>query len=170
MPGRDDYCLSAWYANPLTAEDATGRLEAIRSMRKQGGTMALQRIEEIIARYWLGREIKGDVDTYLASCELESHKALITLIYGQLLMSRKRITAMEYLHTGLRMASQHFQGAAYLEVMRRHEQLSYIVLSNRPSPALTLRELLREAAVIKKLQGKTDYRRDIRSDKTDTLG
>lgn len=170
MRVNNDYDLSAWYANPLTVAEATDRLESIRCQRKQNGSVSSLRIEEIIARYWLGRDIKGDVENYLASCENESHKALITLIYGQLLMSRKCATAMDYLHAGLRLANKHFQGAAYLEVMRRHEQLAFIVLSNHPVPALSLYELLREAAVIKKLKGKISHHCDIRADKTDIVG
>lgn len=170
MPVDNDHSLSDWYAQPLTVQEAAERLASIRAQRKQNSSASSLRIEEIIARFWLGRDIKGDVDNYLADCEIESNEALITLVYGQLLMSRKCKGAMDYLHAGLRMASRHFQDAAYLEVMRRHELLNFIVLSNQPSRALTLQELLREAAVIKKLKGKKDYHCDIRSDKTDTVG
>jgi len=171
MPSSKEYDLSDWYAQPTTVEAAEESLKAVRQRRKQQESDILSlRIEEIIARYWLGRDIRGDVQNYQASYQSEAHRALITIIYGQLLMSRKREGAMEYLDEGFRMAINHFQGAAYLEVMRRHDQLRYIVLGPQPLPGLSLKELLQEAEVIKKLKGKTDHHRDVRANNTDTLG
>jgi len=171
MPSSKEYDLSAWYAQPLTVEDAKEKLEAIHLSRKQQESdLSSLRIEEVIARYWLGREVKGDVENYQASYQEEAHRALITMIYGQLLMSKKREGAMGYLDEGFRLATSHFLGAGYLEVMRRHDQLRHIVLTSRPVPGLSLNELLQEAGVIKKLKGKVSHHRDIRADNTDTLG
>ena len=169
MPVSNTYDLSAWYAHPLEIDDAKNKYNALQLLRKRDSASSY-RIEEIILRYWMARDIEGDVKHYSASCQNEVQQALVTMIYGQLLMSQKRLGAMDYLNEGFRLASSLFQGAAYLDVLRRHEQLGFIVLSPRPAKALLLEDLLREAAIVKKLRGKPDHHRDIRADNTDTLG
>lgn len=169
MPVSNAYDLSAWYAQPLEFDDAKNKYDELQLLRKSDSSSP-HRIEEIILRYWMSRDIEGDIKNYTATCHSETGQALITMIYGQLLMSQKRIGAMDYLNEGFRLASSFFQGASYFDVMRRHEQLGFIVLSPRPAKAMLLEDLLREAAIIKKLRGKPDHHRDIRADNTDTLG
>jgi len=95
---------------------------------------------------------------------------LVTLIYGQLLISRKLQGSMEYLHRGFKLASNYIDAAGYLEVMRRHERLKQLPLSNSPATAQNISDLLIEADVIKKIKGKEKHHCDIMVDNKDTVG
>lgn len=163
--------LAKWYADPLTPAQAQQRLDALRNeiRRAQTGQIAL-RIEEMIARYWLGRDISGDIDNLQATCQHEICMALVRLVYGQLLMSRKLSGAMDCLQQAFKQASKLLPAADYLDVMRRHDTLKHLVLKPQPSPPQPLHDLLNEAAIVKKLKGKQDHHCDVRSDRKDTVG
>ncbi len=164
--------LSTWYANPLSKHEAEQQLHEVRIKLKQAHESNYQqlRIEEMIARFWLNRNISGDIENLIATCIDEQSHALINLIYGQLLISRKLKGGMDYLQQGFQHASKLFPAAAYLEVMRRHERLKHLPLTDSPAAAQTLQDLLMEADVIKRLKGKEKYHCDIISDNNDTVG
>lgn len=164
--------LSAWYANPLAAAEAQSHLLDVRDRLRQAGEVNYLslRIQEAIARYWLDRDISGDIENLKATCKDDRCRALVLLVYGQLLISRKRQGAMDYLQQGFQQATALFTAAEYLEVMRRHESLKHLVTGERACAGRTLDELLKEAEVIRTLKGRQDYHRDIRADKRDTVG
>ncbi len=164
--------LSAWYANPLGYDEAQQQLAEVRGQFRQAhdASQLQLRLQEIIARYWLGRDVSGDIETLQATCKDDRCSALVKLVYGQLLISRKLQGAMNYLHQGFQQATDLFSAAEYLEVMRRHERLKYLVLNERPAEGRSLSDLLKEADVIRELKGKEDYHCDVRGDRADTLG
>ena len=90
------------------------------------------------------------------------------LIHGQLLASRKLCGAQRHLENGFDLADDHLPPAAYFALLRRHEQLAWLPCHEQPSPAQGLAELLAEAAVIRKLEGKRSLMAPHNS--TDTLG
>lgn len=164
--------LAKWYADPLSKDKAQQHLEQVRSklMYAHGDSCQSLRIQEVIARFWLGRDISGDIDNLQATCKDEYCRALIKLIYGQLLISRKLKGGMEYLQQGFKQATNLFPAVDYLEVMRRHERLSSLPLTEKPANPQALLDLLIEADVIKKLKGKQKHHCDILADNKDTVG
>ena len=166
--------LAIWHATPMSAEDARDLLRQTQSLQREAYLRAEDsmeyRVRELIARYWMGRDVKGDVRSMLGSCPDPACSSLVSLVYGQLLMSRKISGAMEYLRQGFQLASGLFAAADYFTVMRRHELLAYLPLSAHGSAAMPLEDLLREAAVIKKLQEARNTRRRISPDPKDTIG
>lgn len=164
--------LSKWYADPLNTDEARQQLQEVRSKLMHAHEQNYQslRIQEVIARFWLDRDISGDIDNLQATCKDEHCRALIKLIYGQLLISRKLKGGLEYLQQGFKQATNLFPAADYLEVMRRHERLNNLQLTEKPAKPQALQDLLIEADVIKKLKGKEKYHCDILADNKDTVG
>ncbi len=166
------HSLSSWYADPLSVDEAERQLSDISQQLKQAGDEDYLplRILEVSARFWLDRDISGDIENLLATCKDDNCQALIKLVYGQLLLSRKLSGAMDYLQQGFRQASQLFAATEYFEVMQRHERLKHLVLTTQAAAGRTLQELLQEADVIKALRGKADHHCDIRGGHEDTVG
>ncbi|MDE2089269.1 MAG: hypothetical protein KGJ12_04550, partial [Gammaproteobacteria bacterium] len=79
-------------------------------------------------------------------------QALVELVYGQLLMSRKLYGAMEHLTAGFARAANLFAPDEYFSVLKRHALLGHLSLSERPSAPQDLASLLTEAAVIRRLE------------------
>jgi hypothetical protein len=168
----DEQPLSFWYADPLGADQADRLLHEVRNKlgHAQGGHYLQLRLQEIIARYWLGRDISTDIENLYITCKEDHCRALINLVYGQLLISRKRQGAMDYLQQGFQQAANLFAAVEYLEVMRRHERLKHLVLSEQAAEGRSLEDLLKEADVIKALRGKKDHHCDVRGNREDTVG
>ena len=78
--------------------------------------------------------------------------ALLELVYGQLLMSCKRAGAHQHLADGFELAVDHLASDEYFQLLRQHELLAWLPLSETPSLPQELASLLTEAAVIKQLQ------------------
>ena len=167
-----DSVLSDWHAEPLSTQEAQKLLSEVRSQLKHAHDSNYQqlRIQEMIARFWLNRDISGDMENLQAICKDECCRALVKLIYGQLLISRKLKAGLDYLQQGFQQASQHFPATAYLEVLRRHERLKHLPLTDNPAESQTLHDLLIEADVIKKLKGKEKHHCDIVADNRDIVG
>jgi hypothetical protein len=168
----DEPSLSAWYADPLGVEQAEQLLLDVRNKlgRARGSHYLQLRLQEIIARYWLGRDISTDIENLQTTCKDDYCRALIKLVYGQLLICRKQQGALDYLQQGFRQGANLFTAVEYLEVMRRHERLKHLVLSEQAAEGRSLEDLLKEADVIKELQGKANYHCDVRGDREDTVG
>jgi hypothetical protein len=79
-------------------------------------------------------------------------RALVELVYGQLLTSVKRSGGQAALAQGFRMAVDWLGSHDYLHLMQRHELLCHLSVSSQGSPAAALSELLLEAQIIKRLQ------------------
>ena len=165
---------SGWYATPLSVDAAADLQAQARQARQRA--LAGQRdpfsaqLAELVAGYWLGRAIDLNYRSLSATAPHE-YRGLVELIYGQLLTSRKLTGAHAYLQQGFRMAARQnrLTPADYLALLRRHELLRALVLTDLGSPPCTLPDLLNEARIIRQLQppgGRCSFRH--RDD--DTLG
>ncbi len=98
--------LGRWFAEPLEVETAerlfgeiTIRME--KRLRHGGGTLCC-RLQLMQAKFWQGVPISDDYEAlqHLASCTPHG-RALLELVYGQLLLSRQLSGALEHLDKGL---------------------------------------------------------------------
>ena len=158
--------LGHWYADPIDAETAHRLLKHCHARRR--GRRPITRTLELAARFQLNEAI--DFDYRLLADELRPHPhtaALLELVYGQLLISRKLRAGLNHLKRAERLAARLFTPGDYFTVVERHELLAELALDDTPSPALPLESLLTEAHVIRRLRGP---RRPIPvSDHSDTM-
>lgn len=168
----DDMPLSAWYAAPMSEPEARRLLERSHADEQAallGSRPALSpRINRLIARYWLGKNIEHDFCSLRAIFPREYDQALLHLVYGQLLVSCKRAGAMEYLRTGFVHAVPYLSSSEYFEVMKRHQHLASLTLVDSGQPGLPLESLIQEARVIERLTGKAGAGK--KADHKDTIG
>lgn len=165
--------LADWHGEPLDTTAATALLDRARQRRQRGKRSRRCRtclLQEMIARYWLGEEI--DALYRLAAPRLQGSahgRALLELITGQLLLSRRLEAARAHLDRGFRLAGRLFTPADYLAVLNRHQQLTRLPLGATALPAAPLAQLLTTAQVIERLEGDTS-RRWGKHDPTDLYG
>ena len=140
--------LGHWYAEPLDHETARRLLE------RSHGHRLTTRLRALTARFHLGESVEGDYRLLTAELHARPHAAaLLELIYGQLLISRKLRAGKDHLKRGERLATRLFTSGDYFRVVERHELLAELALGDTPSPALPLNSLLTEARVIRRLRG-----------------
>lgn len=165
--------LSAWQAEPMPHALASVYLEGVRTLLQQaykkGTETSLLKIVKMTARYWLGRFRTVDFENLLCTLDGEKYQALACLVYGQLLVSRKRSGAHEMLKQGFDRIQPWLQADEYFTLLKRHQQLGALSLSPTGSAALSLQELLNEAAIVRKLRGETRIL-PVHGDRSDTLG
>ncbi|MGA7802045.1 MAG: hypothetical protein WCC36_14675 [Gammaproteobacteria bacterium] len=167
--------VAAWYAEPMgraaAADLLQEALERLQQSYAQGRPCFACRLQELIARYWLGWDVEGDYRTLMATAPGERDLALTDLVYGQLLMSRKRAAAMTHLNDGFARAVHQLAAREYFQVLRRHELLGYLPVASRghASPQ-GLDALLAEAGVIRRLQGERTSYASSAADGDDTAG
>jgi hypothetical protein len=163
--------LGAWHAEPLVRAVAKVLLERARAAQRacyrQGHDAFTPRLQEMIARFWLGCPVETDYLS-LIGVTRGPQRALTELVHGQLLMSRKLEGARAVLDRGFGLAAPSLTAEEYLSVLARHERLAYLPLGPRPAPAQGLAGLLTEAAVIRRLRG-CAYPRKL-GDRCDTVG
>jgi len=149
--------LSGWYADPLDPADANKLLHSGRQGAQQAyrhGDCALYgELEQVIARYSLGQAIAGKMEALATTADPEAC-ALVGLVHGQLLMSRRIEGALECLQQGFELARDHFLAPDFFAVMKRHELLAELPLYPQAHKAQTLLSLLNEAGVILRLRGR----------------
>lgn len=149
---------AGWYATPLTPEEA----EALHAQARQAVQRSLSigapcerplapRLAELIAGFWLGRAVALDHRSLIATQPVEQ-QALVELVYGQLLISRKLMGALEHLDRGFTLAIPQLAPAEYFALLRRHDLLRALPLRAAASTPQTLPDLLTEARVIRRLQ------------------
>ena len=80
-------------------------------------------------------------------------QALLELVRGQLLMTRKLQPANRHLQRGFELAAPWLGTTGYFELLRRHELLACLRLADTPSPPQGLAALQAEAAVVRRLRG-----------------
>lgn len=150
--------LGAWYADPMSAPQAAALLEQVHRERQrahqQGRACPNCGLYELIARFWLDRPVTAGYETLRDLGPAPRERALLDLIMGQLRMSRRLRGALELLRQGFFTAAPHLQARDYFELLRRHELLAYLPLSDRPAAPQPLAALLTEAAVIRRLRGR----------------
>lgn len=150
--------LAAWYARPLDVRDAGTLLElaqaAIQQRLRSGEDCHALQLLVLLCRFWAGADVRADyLELAVLPAAGDHQRALLDLVYGQLLVSRKLNGATRYLAQGFARAAGLLAGGDYFQVLRRHELLAFLALADRPAPARDLPELLAEAAVIRRLRG-----------------
>jgi len=151
--------LSEWYATPLTRS----RLVYLQSALQQelqtrlcnGISCYALHVLQLVCRFQCRIDVELDYQQLLAAVQNVPEQALLELIYGQLLASCKQTGAHQHLHDGFALAAEYLSSAEYFRLVRQHELLRWLVLSDAASAPQQLQSLLAEAAVIKQLQGDT---------------
>lgn len=163
--------LSGWYAEPLDQSQAMALLTEVQQRQHQAhrrhGRCSACPFHELVARFWLGRSTDALYARLTHAASASRRRALAELVSGQLLMSRRLQGAMERLRNGFFLAAPHLPAADYFQVLQRHELLALLPLLARPAAPQSLAALLREAQVIRQLQGRKGLSAH---DRGDTLG
>lgn len=167
--------LGRWYADPQDEEkaqrnfdQATRRME--HRLRHGGGTFCC-RLQQMLAKFWQGAEISTDYQVLQGLAARSCHRrALLELVYGQLLLSRQLCGALEHLDKGFNLARNLFTPDDYFTVLNRHRQLRLLPLAKLPSPPTPLKQLLITARVIELLEQPWNKRRRFYFDNHDTYG
>jgi hypothetical protein len=148
--------LAGWYAGPAD----TGLLDTLRASAEADLQVRLRRGEsrfrpqlllavcDCLAGADIGpayRELRSGVRDQRAA-------ALLELVVGQLLVSRKQQPATFHLVRGFRKAARYLDTRAYFRLVHRHELLDCLVLSAAPGTVQPLASLLAEAGVIRRLR------------------
>jgi len=161
---RQPVSLSAWYADPV-GKDLAEALAAIaqyglRSRLCEGVDCFQLHVLMLACNFWMGRSIEPDYGQLAASTGNDRERALLELVYGQLLISCKYRHALEHLGNGFSLAVDYLGTPDYFHLVRQHELLACLALSSRPAAPLELESLLTEARVIKRLQTGSGRRYD----------
>lgn len=168
--------LSSWFP-ALRAETPPSDHMALRSPTPD----FCSRLTDLIDRFRLGRLVEVSYLELVAHADPGREAAITELCLGQLLISSRQQRAWHHLDRGFELAIPWFRGSEYLEVMRRHALLRLLplrseVISRCPGSSgrrlTSLEELLREAAVIQRLERSRAPAgtRDHRGNRCDTLG
>jgi hypothetical protein len=149
--------LTGWYADPMDAPAAQALLDRahrrLRSRLCRGGRCFQLHVLRMICHHWLQSDSALDFRQLSVLAIDDSERALVELVYGQLLISGKCLPARQHLARGFSLAARHLDTVDYLLLLRRHDLLKYLPLSGSPVAAQDLRSLQKEAAVIRRLQG-----------------
>ena len=149
--------LAAWYGEPVAAADAewlcAGTEKTLRS-RLCAGLPAFQlHVLQLLGHFWMDVSIALEYKQLAASATGKRDRALLEIVYGQLLFSRRQRSALEHLDRGFRLAAGYLEAADYFLLVRRHELLRHIPLSAAQAAPQGLQSLLAEAGVIRQLLG-----------------
>lgn len=148
--------LAAWYAEPATARELSGLQQAaeagLRVRLCRGRSSFRPQLLQLVCQHLNGSDIEPGYRRLLATLRDAYDMALLELVYGQLLISRKLQTATAHLESGFLQAARYLDSADYFRLVRRHELLGYLVLSENPAGPQPLDALLSEAAVIRRLR------------------
>jgi hypothetical protein len=165
--------LGIWHGDPLDTAAAQDLLARAQQRQRRGKRQRRCRtcvLQELIAHYWQGENIAALYRHALPLMRHSAHgRALLELVTGQLLLSRRLHSARQHLEQGFHLASRLFTPDDYLAVLKRKQQLAHLPLSDTPLPAATLTQLLVTAQVIERMEGGT--RRPLgKHDPTDLYG
>lgn len=166
--------LAAWYARPLS--DAQAQTLSALAARSQQQAMAAHQSPLLaqrlawIAAFWIKGEAQMQYESLLATAATAHDRALTELIQGQLLCSVRRLGAHQALTHGFQLAADLLASEEYFILMKRHELLACLTLSESGGSPATLPDLLLEAQVIKRLQKGHDKGLKSSGSRSDTLG
>lgn len=165
---------AGWYATPLSQELAAALHAQARQAEQRalsagmtGDRLLAPRLAVLIAGFWLGRAAELGYRSLIVTQSPEP-LALVELVYGQLLISRKLTGALEHLDRGFMLAAPQLTPLDYFAMLRRHELLRALPLQSTASVPQPLHDLLTEARVIRRLQ--PHGRRRSGNPHDDTLG
>ena len=170
--GAEPASLAAWYADPL-ARDVAAELharteQALQTCLRTGASCLQLRVLQLVCRFWLAEPITLEYEQSQVSAASAREQALLELVHGQLLVSCKYRRGVRHLERGFALAVPQLDAADYFRLLRRHELLGYLCLSDTASLPQTLDALLVEAAVIRRLREGTG--RHYRCAHLDTVG
>ncbi|GMQ88323.1 MAG: hypothetical protein BMS9Abin08_1561 [Gammaproteobacteria bacterium] len=162
--GRQAPSLSGRYGDPVS-KDVAQRLAAIaqyklRRCLREGGACFQLHVLLLICHFREGCSIELEYEQLAASSGTGRERALLGLVYGQLLISCKCRDAVQHLRKGFSLAVDFLDSSDYFCLVRQHELLDYLPVLPKPSPPFKLEALLTEAGVIKRLQEDTGRRYD----------
>ena len=164
--------LAAWYADPLAGAVAenleAASVQALQQCLRSGAPCFQLQLLQLLCRYWQAGAVARDYAQLLVAADSTRERALLELIYGQLLVCRKYRQAHRHLQRGFSLAATQLAAADYFTLLRRHELLGYLCLADTPAPPRDLDALLAEAAVIRCLCG--EQASEYRSAHLDTVG
>ncbi len=147
--------LARWYGLVLDAGAAEQLVGQCRVQLRLGNISAFHgfwlECEVMKGRFWLEGGCEADYQYLKVKAEGAVESALLELVYGQLLMSRKLCSANFHLDKGFWLAAGLLSARDYFRVLRRHRDLECLVLTDTPAPPRTLEELIKEAGVIRRL-------------------
>jgi len=163
LAGRPAPSLAGWYANIIAPQRAVV-LQAVAQRQWQvrlcaGLSGFRPRLQILACHFWLGAGVDLEYASLAAAARDDYERALLELVYGQLLISGRLRRALPHLQTGFTLAAAYLAAADYFRLVRRHELLRCIALRDTPAPARNLEALLAEAAVIEQLRA-GECRRD----------
>jgi len=164
--------LAAWYGEPLAAADAEQLFavteKALRSRLCAGLPAFRLHVMQLLCHFWMDISVSLEYPQLAASVAAQPDRALLEIVYGQLLLSRRLRPAQEHLDRGFSLAAGYLEATDYFLLVRRHELLRHIPLSAAAAAPQGLQSLLAEAAVIRQLQGA--MRPACRDSRYDTIG
>ncbi len=151
--------LAKWYGYVQTQQQAQREMAHLNQRLRQKTLLGQRRfvllVARMVLRFWCGEAIEGDFRELSTQARgLRRKQALLYLVYGQLLMSRRIEGATEALAEGFRQASPLLDPWDYWRVEKRHQLLKSLPLFDQPRPASDLHELLTEARVAQQFQKK----------------
>ena len=155
--------LAAWLADPLPERDADRWMAEIRAQLRRYYARAQPcfnvHLAELIVRHWSGTNIAMHYENLRAVLETDRDRAQLELCYGQLLVACKLRSAWPHLDEGFELAANLLEPEEYFIVLRRHDCLRHLPLSDGGADPAELGGLLREAGVISRLAGPDRSRR-----------
>ncbi|MFA5529862.1 MAG: hypothetical protein WDA11_04250 [Thiohalomonadaceae bacterium] len=163
--------LGRWYADPCTeatARTVLARIESREQRRRRRGQGSLAlRLAALPARAALGEPIEQDYErlTALTARRGTRARALVELVYGQVLMTRRRPGAMAHLNQGFALARHLFAPGDYFVVLKRHTLLALLPPADLPPEPLD--GLLTTARVMARMGVRQNQ---VRHDANDTFG
>jgi len=164
--------LAGWYADPIGTPAARALLDAaqrqLQTCLRQGDRCFPLHLLSMICHYWMHSDCAFEYRQLSALADDDKKLALLELVYGQLMISRKRLPARQHLARGFSLAARYLDTAEYFLVVRRHELLACLALSGLPALPRNLQSLLTEAAVIRRLR--EGVQRSYQNTHCDTLG
>jgi hypothetical protein len=165
--------LAAWYGEPLAVADAerllTNTEKALRIRLCAGLPVYPLHVLQLLLRYWLDSNLLPEYPQLATAATGKRDRALLEIVYGQLLLSRRQWPALQHLDRGFRLAAGYLEATDYFLLVRRHDLLRHIPLADTPVAPQGLQALLAEAAVIRQLQG-TARRHPCSASHHDTIG
>lgn len=146
---------AGWYATPMSGEAAAAFARAMHLAGQRvlagGGDAWRTRLGGLIGQYWSGGAVELDFRSLAVTAPPEA-KALVELVYGQLLVSRKRSLALQHLDRGFAMLAGGLSPVDYFALLERHALLRMLTLTDAGAAPLDLPDLLVEARVIRRLR------------------
>jgi hypothetical protein len=148
--------LAGWYGDPMAAGATRTLLDAaqwqLQARLRHGGRLFPLHVLRMVCQYWTRSDSALEYQQLSALAAEDRERALVELVYGQLLISGKRVFAREHLARGFSLAVRHLDTPDYFLMVRRHELLAHLPLSGVAVLPQGLHALLAEAAVIRRLR------------------